>query len=320
MIGLVSLLIFASVVLAGYGIALWAQQHAAARQALVKRLHTMAGPGMETFAAPLLKDERLSSIPTLNALLGMVPFVRGTVRMVRQAGLKRRVGEVLLYIPLLACITLLITLLAGGGLLVGIGLAVVAGAIPLVIVSRIRAKRRARFTEQLPDALDLVRSALQAGHGFLSALGVVAETFPEPISQEFRWVTEEVRLGLPLRDALYHLADRVDDGNVPILVIGVLVAQEVGGNLAEVIENIAHTIRERAKLMRDVQVMTAQGRLSGRVLTVLPFLLGSFFYFLQPKYFGLMLTTSGGQKMLAYAACSVLMGHLVIRRLVTIKV
>jgi tight adherence protein B len=123
-----------------------------------------------------------------------------------------------------------------------------------------------------------------------------------------------------MRDALYHLMDRVDDPNLPILVIGVLITQEVGGNLAEVLNNTTHTIRERFKLMREVRVMTAQGRLSGLVLTSLPFLVAGALFFLNPLYFMVMIERSAGHWMLAYALASLLIGHLVIRRIIQIKV
>ena len=129
-----------------------------------------------------------------------------------------------------------------------------------------------------------------------------------------------MRLGLPLRDALYNLAARVPDGNLPVLVVGILIAQEVGGNLAEVTENIAHTIRERAKLGRQMQVMTAQGRLSGAVLAALPFIVAVLMYAVNPLYFRPMIEQRTGHYLLAYALVSVLYGHFVIRRLVRIKV
>jgi tight adherence protein B len=320
MSGIAALMLFVALTLGGYGVALWMQQRNEARKALAVRLESMTGPGLDRLVAPLLKDQRLSTIPMLDALLSSIPFVKPMVRMIRQAGLKRRVGEVVLYIPLLAVIAFLLSVLLGLPALIGALLAVVAGAAPLIIVARIRQKRTMKFAEQLPDGLDLVRSALQAGHGLLSALNVVAETFPDPLSQELRWVTEEVRLGLPLRDALYHLVERVDDANLPILVVGVLVAQDVGGNLAEVIENVAYTIRERFKLMREMRVLTAQGRLSALVLTCLPFGLGAFLMVMNPRYFNPMITTTTGLWMLGYALLSILIGHVAIRRIVQIRV
>jgi tight adherence protein B len=165
-----------------------------------------------------------------------------------------------------------------------------------------------------------MRAALQAGHGVVGALSVVADEFPEPAGQEFRRIVDEVRLGLPLRDALYNLIERVDDPNVPILVVGMVVAQTVGGNLAEVMDNISHTIRGRFKLLREVRVLTAQGRLSGAVLSVLPVLVGLLMFTFNRKYFTPMLTTPAGQHLLAYALASLVLGRLMIRRLVRIRV
>jgi tight adherence protein B len=154
----------------------------------------------------------------------------------------------------------------------------------------------------------------------LTAFNVVADEFPAPVAEEFRIVADEMSLGLPLREALQGLRERVDDQNVPILTVGILVSQEVGGNLAEVLDNISHTIRERFKLQRDTRVMTAQGRLSGMVLAGLPFLVGGFLFLFNPLYFRPMLERSIGHYMLAYAVLSMTAGHLVIQRIVRIKV
>jgi tight adherence protein B len=318
MLGLIALLTFLTLLLMGYALAGWAREREATRGALAQRLESVTGVGVDT--PSLLKDQRLSTIGALNSVLARVSPAQKAVKMVQQARIKRRVGEVLLYIPLLALIGFLLVNLITGSRLLAAAAAVIAGSIPLLVVERIRRQRARLFGEQLPDALDLIRAALQAGHGFLGALQVVAQEFPDPIAEELRDVTEEVRLGLPLRDALYHLVDRVDDPNIPILVVGVLIVQEVGGNLAEVIDNIAYTIRERFKLQREILVMTAQGRLSGLVLTALPLLVGLFLYFLNPQYFAPMIGTSSGHWMLGYAAVSILCGHFVIRRIVNLRV
>ena len=317
---LLSALAFAAVLLAGWALFLSVRQRRLARQALAGRLAAVVGPVLEIAPAALLKDPRLSRIPALDAALRRTPLVLPLVRMIRQAGLQRRLGEVLLYVPLLACTGYLLVRLAGGAGVLGLVVAGALGLLPLAVVASLRRQRTTRFAEQLPDALDLIRAALQAGHGLQSAFGVVADTFADPVAQEFRYVVEELRLGLPMREALYNLATRVGDPNVPILIVGVLVAQEVGGNLAEVTDNIAHTIRERAKLARQTRVMTAQGRLSGALLTSLPFLVSLFMYAVTPTYFAPLIETRTGHYMIAYALVSILWGHLVIRRLVQVKV
>ena len=315
-----ALLVFATLVLLGYALSVLAFTRQEAQQQLANRLTTMAGAASGATVTPILKDQRLSGIPVLDAILGNTPFVRPLVQMIEQAGLRRRVGEVLLYVVLIFLIVTLLTVLSGGSRLVGLLFGALAGSVPLMVVSRMRNKRTLRFAEQLPDALDLIRAALQAGHGLVAACGVVGETFADPVAQEFRHLCEEVRLGLPFRDALKNLVARVRDENLPILVVGILTAQEVGGNLAEVVDNIAHTIRERAKLQRDVQSMTAQGRLSGGVLTALPFLVGFFMFMFNPKYFAPMIESTAGHYMMIYVLLSILMGHFVIRRIVRVPV
>ena len=317
MLGLIAILTFLTLVLTGYATAAWVSERNAARGALARRLESATGVGFDT---SVLKDQRLSSIGALNSVLARFSPTHAVLRMIQQARIKRRVGEVLLYIPLLALVGYLLTMLVTGSQFLALVAAPMAGAVPLLVVQRIRRQRARLFGEQLPDALDLIRASLQAGHGFVGALQVVAEEFPDPIAVEFRDVTEEVRLGLPLRDALYHLIDRVADPNIPILVVSVLIVQEVGGNMSEVIDNISYTIRERFKLQRDAQVMTAQGRLSGGVLSALPILVSLLLYVLSPTYFAPMVETKTGHYMLAYAILSLLCGHLFIRRLVRIRV
>ena len=319
MAALLSLLCFAVLVMLGYAFAMWLQQRIAKQQELINRLRSMAGiaGGQET--GTLLKDQRLSGIPAFDALLGKTP-VAPLIKTIQQAGLRRRAGEVLLYIPLLASIGYLVCALLKLTIVARILIGVVLGMLPILIVSRMRTKRLRLFGEQLPDSLDLVRSALQAGHGLIAALQVVSDTFPDPIATEFRWVIDEVRLGLPFRNALYNMSMRVGDPNLPIFIVGVLTAQDVGGNLAEVIDNVTYTIRERARLQRDIQVMTAQGRLSGLVLTSLPFALGMFLYFYIPEYFAPMIDRPVGHYLLLYGLLSLLIGHVMVRRIVKIEV
>jgi len=320
MAAILAVLCFFALVMAGYAGAMWIQQRLSARREVLDRLRGTTGLTVTDETRSLLKDQRLSGIPAFDALLSRTPLVAPLVTMIQQAGLRRRAGEVLLYIPLLGSIGFLLCTLFGARMPVRIVVTLVVAMIPVLVISRMRTQRMRLFGEQLPDALDLVRSALQAGHGLIAALQVVGDTFPDPVATEFRWIVDEVRLGLPFRDALYNLAARVGDVNVPILIVGILTAQDVGGNMAEVIDNITYTIRERAKLQRDIQVMTAQGRLSGLVLTALPFIVGTFMFLRNPTYFSPMVTRRTGQMWLLYGCISLLAGHIMVRRIVKIQV
>ncbi len=317
---LIALLVFATLALLGFGFSGWAQEREEAKDVLGRRLTTMTGAPAATQSASLLKDRRLSRIWVFNTLLQRLQLTKNLVRVIAQAGLNKRVGEVILYIPLLASAAFLLVTLLLGKLMLALVAAVFAGLLPIMVVLRLRGKRLSLFGEQLPDALDLIRAALQAGHGFLSALQVVADEFPDPIAAELKEVAEEIRLGLTVREALQHLVERMEDPNLPILVTGVVITQEVGGNLAEVLDNISHTIRERFKLLREVRVMTAQGRLSGMVLTGLPFLVATCLILFNREYFRPMVEQRAGWWMMGYALCSILFGHIVIQRIVRIKV
>ena len=320
MTGIVALLLFAFFALVGYAVSGWAQDREEAKEALGRRLTTMTGASVGAASAALMKDRRLSRIGLFNAILQHLAITKNLVRVIRQAGLKKRVGEVLLYVPLLAAAAFIAATLLLGKLMFAVLAAVFAGLLPLMIVLRLRRRRMALFGEQLPDALDLIRAALQAGHGFLSALQVVAEEFPDPIAAELTEVAEEIRLGLTVREALQHLSERMEDPNLPILSTGVVITQEVGGNLAEVLDNISYTIRERFKLLREVRVLTAQGRLSGMVLTGLPFFVAVCLILFNPEYFKPMMESRTGLYMMGYGIGSIALGHVLIQRIVRIKV
>src|SRR5947208_2001874 len=263
MTGIVALLLFAFFALVGYAVSGWAQDREEAKEALGRRLTTMTGASVGAASAALMKDRRLSRIGLFNAILQHLAITKNLVRVIRQAGLKKRVGEVLLYVPLLAAAAFIAATLLLGKLMFAVLASVFAGLLPLMIVLRLRRRRMALFGEQLPDALDLIRAALQAGHGFLSALQVVAEEFPDPIAAE---------------------------------------------------------LRERFKLLREVRVLTAQGRLSGMVLTGLPFFVALSLILFNPEYFKPMTESRTGLYMIGYGICSIVLGHVLIQRIVRIKV
>jgi tight adherence protein B len=320
MLATLALLIFVSLVLAGYAVTTMLGARQEARAALQRRIATMTGMSDGRLHVGVLKDRRLSAISALNTLLPRFGSVTPLAAMIVRAGLKKRVGEVLLYIVLVAFAGTLLVTLATGKLLLGIMAGALTGAVPLLVVRRMARRRSALFSDQLPDALDLMRAALQAGHGLMAAMSVVAEEFPDPVAQEFRDVTEEVRLGRPLREALDSLAERVGNPDLALLEVGILIAQEIGGNLAEVLDKISHTIRERFEIERDIKVLTAQGRLSSSLITALPFLVGGAMMILNPDYLAPILQTKMGWYMLTYAAVSLLAGHFMIRRIVRIEV
>jgi len=318
MLMILALMMFTSITLAGLAVAQRGWTDEKQRATIERRLGSVS---VATAAkVSVAKDRRLSAIGFLNDFLGRMTSGGRLVKMIRQAGLSKRVGEVVLYIPLLGCLAFLVVEIFAYGHALAVVAAIIGAMTPLFVINRMKKKRSEHFSEQLPDALDLIGSALRAGHALAGGFSIVAEEFPDPIAQEFRDVTDELRVGLTLREALQNMSARIEDRNLPILIVAILIAQETGGNMAEVLSNTSNTIRERFRMLRDMDAMTAQGRMSGGVLTALPIMVGGLMYFVNGKYFDPMITTTPGNYMLAYAAGSIILAHFTIKKIVKIDV
>jgi tight adherence protein B len=204
-------------------------------------------------------------------------------------------------------------------LLAGI-VGVVSGMGPTVALRMSLKKRTEKMREQLPDVLTIMASSLRAGHSFMQALDTVAREIPQPAAVEFQRVVAEIRLGRPTDDALEALAARVGSPDFRWAVLAVNIQREVGGNLAEILDNVADTLRERAMIRRQIRVLTAEGRLSAWVLTCLPIAIGVYMFAVNPDYIGTLFTTTIGLIMLGVAAVLLLVGVLWMRKIVDIDV
>jgi tight adherence protein B len=183
-----------------------------------------------------------------------------------------------------------------------------------------RSVRFKRFEEQFPEALDLLARAIRAGHAFQTAMGMVADEMPDPVGPEFKKTFERQNFGLPLRDALNELSERLSILDVRFFVTAVLIQRETGGNLAEILDNLAHVIRERFKIRRQIRVHTAHGRFTGYVLLALPAALGIALYFINPDHMNLLFREHMGQMMLLASIVMQIVGFLWIRKVIKIEV
>jgi tight adherence protein B len=195
--------------------------------------------------------------------------------------------------------------------------------IPLVVRGMIRravARQRNLFASQLPDNLQVLASALRAGHSLVGALSVVVDDSPEPSRTEFRRVIADEQLGVPLEDAIETVAERMKSQDLRQVGLVAALQHETGGNTAEVLDRVADTVRERFELRRLVKTLTAQGRMSRWILTGLPIFLLVLISILNPDYVSPLYTNSAGRVLLIVAAVMVTCGSLVIRRIITIRV
>jgi tight adherence protein B len=241
-------------------------------------------------------------------------------RLLRQANSDMPVSVFLLITAVCATIGLLIGLVMRLSPLYILGCAAALGALPYMYQSRRRKKRLQAIEAQLPDALDLIARTLMAGHAFIMGLKMVGEQMDEPIRSEFRKSFDEISFGISVADAMKDLSQRVDLIDLKFFVTSLLVQLETGGNLAEIIQGIASLIRARFELYGKIQVLSAEGRISARVMFVLPIALGFALYALNPTYMVLLFTDPAGIAMLQGGGAMMLLGMYVTRRLIQIKV
>jgi tight adherence protein B len=204
--------------------------------------------------------------------------------------------------------------------LMALAVAAACGAGPWFALQFALKHRADKLREQLPEVLTIMASSLRAGHSFLQAIDTVSKEIQEPAAAEFVRVVAEIRLGRPVEEALEAMADRVGSADFRWAVLAVNIQREVGGNLAEILDNVADTLRERAQMRRQVLVLTAEGRLSAYVLVALPFGIGLYMTAVNPEYIGLLVTTKLGLVMLVGACVLIVAGILWMRKIVNIDV
>ena len=268
----------------------------------------------------LIRDESLSGVPVLNRLMLRLAWSRQLQDWTTQAGMRTRPGQILLIGAVLGFATYLLIGLVYGSFGAAVLLALAAAVAPVLVVLHRRQKRLQEFEKRFPEALDLLGRAVRAGHAFTTGIEMVANETGEPVAGEFRTTFEEQNFGLPLRDALLNLAQRVPLVDVRFFVTALLVQKETGGNLAELLDELARVIRERFRIRRDVQVKTAQGRLTAAILIVLPIAMLIIMRIVNPSYVGVLFEDPLGPKLLVAAAGLQAVGSLILWKIVHIEV
>jgi len=317
----IAFLVFAAVLVALLGgYFLLAPARESSRE-LKRRLELLELRGIEKTDLPdVLKEELLSDVPLLQRALSRLEVARRIDSRLRQAGMEMTVG----IFTLLSLALLALGTLAGLFLHWPFVLALLLGALlctlPSTVVGIRRGRRIKAFTAQFPDALEMFARSLRAGHSFTGAIQLVAQEMPQPMGLEFRQVFDEQNLGVPLREALTGMTRRVDSLDARFFVTAILIQRETGGNLAEIIDKIARVIRERFRIQGQLKIFTAQARMTGIILSLLPVGLALAIGFLNPDYLKPLWFERAGRLMIAVAICMQIAGALVIRKIVRIKI
>jgi tight adherence protein B len=313
-------LIFVMLALLGFGFAMWFSSPTKAESDVQRHLKEIGGfYTVDVGATTILKRQSLSTVPWVDNLLRSLPGTGGLQTLIAQSGSDWAVGT-LLWISLVIAI---FSGWVGSFLLPNVLLALLAGLfsgfLPCGYLLWKKGARFSRFESQLPGGIDLMARALRSGHSVLSAVEVVSGEREEPLSSEFRIVFEEQNLGLPIREAINNLVERVPLDEVRFLATAILVQKEAGGNLAEVLDKASAVMRDRIRLKGQLRVYTAQGRITGWVLCLLPFIVFALIEVANPDYEKKLWTDPIGIRLVYGAAALMLIGVFSIRKITTIK-
>ena len=302
------------------GYQVWASKNSAEAKRVASRLRTLEGASDET----PLTIERHIEVRRWNWLddsaFAGLPGGPTLLRYLETSGTGRGAGEMLLYSAVLGVVGAAVPAVLGKPWTFSVVLGGILAALPWFWLGRRRTARLRLLERQIPEALDLMGRAMRAGHAFPTAVKMVGDEMAEPIAKEFRVLFDETNFGVPQNEALMRLADRVPIDDLRYFVIAVMIQRESGGNLAELLDNIAGIVRARLKLLGEVRTLSAEGKLSAWILGLLPFCVGALINILNPKFLQVLWTDPVGLKMVGAALLMMALGVLWMRRIIRIRV
>ena len=322
MIWLVMLLIFLSITCIGLGLQhVFLKPQESAAQAIKRRLASVGfkKTTAEDLDQAILRQTSLSSIGSFNNFLKRIPRLLYLKKLLYMSGSPFNLGALMLLSGTLTTIGILIGVILKIGVLT-IGLALLGAYLPILILKTIKNKRIAVFESQFPEAVDLMTRALRAGHSFSLGMRMVADEMSEPTSSEFARTFDDYSYGKTIEEALEGLVERVELTDVKFFASAVSLQRETGGNLTEILENISYIIRERFRLLRTVKALSAEGRLSGIILAIMPPALVLILYILSPGYISIAFEHPLGRTILFIGGIFEILGILVIKRIIKLDV
>ncbi len=319
---LIALLVFVVVALAAFAAGSLIDQRNARARLIKDRLATVQkAPEREPDEElALLRDEQLSKIPALDSLLRRSPRVSAMQEALLQAGMKFRAGNFLLLCVLFGVLSGLAAALYTKNPAIAWAALIIGSFLPYSFVSYRRQKRFEKFEELFPEAIDTLARAVRAGHAFTTALEMISNEVADPLASEFRLLFEEQKFGMPVRDALMNLTERVPLVDVKFFVTAVMLQRKTGGNLAEILDNLSYVIRERFKIQRQVRVHTAQGRLTMALLMAMPPTVVTILAIFSPEFVRPLFYYTNGHTMVVASISLQTIGYFVIRKIIKIQV
>jgi tight adherence protein B len=289
------------------------------REAFWKRLKAKA-PSQQVRSNLLKQAQQLSALPTLDSALRRGHnALRPLELFIEQSGTRMTVATFLLLSATCGIVILYITMELTGSVLLGLGLGALAASVPTSLLRFLRTRRILKFEEQFPEALALISRALKAGHTFTTGLAMVAEEMPTPIGPEFKLLYDQQNYGMPLPDALKEFARRVWLLDARFFVTAVMIQRESGGNLSEILDNIATVIRDRFRVKRQIRVISAHARMTGFVLVGVPPSLALMLFLINPDHIRTLTGSPLGMQLIYGAITMQTVGTLIIRKMVKLE-
>ena len=290
------------------------------RKKLQSRLSEIEEESDEESFSSLLRQKYLRQLSPLERQLENLPSMRNLAEVIAQGGHKFLAYRVVLLSVVTAVVVMLITWVMTRSVAITAISFAISGALPLMKIFGDRTKRIQQFEEQLPDAIDMVKRALRAGHPFTGAIKLVSEEMDDPVAAEFGTTFSDINYGNDARRAMIGLLQRVPSVTVMALVTSILVQRETGGNLAEILDQISAVVRGRFKLQRKVKTLSAEGRMSAWILSLVPLVLFAVIWVSSPDYLPMLLEEEAGKKMVIYGVVSGVIGIFWVRRVIRIEV
>jgi len=285
-----------------------------------KRIKKIPSIAYQRPSVDIVRKRSLSSVGWFNLILLKFPGIKRLDVLHTKANVAQPLGLFILASLFLFSLSLYLGPSIFKNWALSMMAAFLAGYMPFFYLQHSKNKRMAKFERQLPDALELVGRALRAGHAFSGGVRMVADEFDDPVGTEFDRTLDEINFGVGVTEALLNLSSRVDCADLRYFIVSVIIQRETGGNLSEVVENIAHLIRERFKLRGRIRVLAAEGKFSAIVLVVLPFFIAGALFFFNRKYISVLQTDPVGRWLVVGALVMIAVGSMVMWKMVQIEV
>ena len=318
-----AVLLFILLLIASFGVLLYFLKPTKIEAAVEQHLTSIEdsrGLGVNPDGTTILKQDPLSSNPAVDSLIRRLPGVFGLARLIKHAGQTWQVGSVLLASVIALVVGSWIASFFMPSDILSVLVGVLLAVSPIFYLYILRETRFRRCDALVPEAVDLMARGLRAGHAVPAVLEMVGKEIAEPLASEFRALAEEQTLGLPLRDAMLNLVERVPRADIRFLATAILLQKETGGNLAQILDKTAALARERSRLRGQLRIYTAQGRITGWILCIAPFIMFGVISLVNWNYEKILFTDPTGLHVIYFGMVMMVIGILVIRKVINIKI